>query len=145
MNRHSLPYRLFLVLFIAYFALYGISPVMARIAPSTATLASPETLEASQQTSVFVLDRAICSLAGADSPADQADKTDDYILLKKKRAVLTKTDLINPQAIEKSRTPFLDYLYSSFQSIALIIPERHTPKPADGHKTAHSGLSPPAA
>ena len=134
MNDRRLTYRIFTLLFIGYFMMYGISPVIARIAPTTGPSAS-----------LFMLDQVIDAFSDSgDATAGQSDDPDTYILFKKARAVITKKDLIDPQVVEQGRTNDLDYLFSSFQSIAELIPEHHSPKPVDGHNSAHSGLSPPA-
>lgn len=135
MNHRGFTYRVFVLLFIAYFAFYGISPIIARIAPTTGP-----------QTALLMFDRVINAFADTDgSKADNAAADPDtYVLFKKSRAVLTKKELVDPTVIEKGRTDFLDYLFSSFQSIAELIPEHHSPKPVDGFESAHSGLSPPA-
>lgn len=134
MIHRGITYRLLVLLFIAYFAVYGISPVIARIAPTTGP-----------HTTLLMLDRVINAFADSDdATADNASHPDTYVLFKKARAVINKKELIDPSVIQQGRTDFLDYLFSSFQSIAELIPEQHSPKPVDGHQTAHSGLSPPA-
>ena len=134
MNNRGITYRIFVLLFIAYFAVYGISPVIARIAPT-----------AGHHASLLMLDRVIQVFADRDTAKmDLSGDTDDYVLVKKLRAVNSKNSLIDPRCIEKGRTDHLDYLFSSFQAIEILSPQQHSPNPVDGFESAHSGLSPPA-